>query len=435
MVGKSMVLWGLLAAPMARADEPLTCDLLMGMVGAVPLDNIVAAVESERRLAKGLLQCLEKRDAPQPLVAAVKRRLGEDDTGARVASIVVDTKGTGWPEEVGRDLADWIRLMVPGEAAIAFMVEDTEEGTPWWMVEFQDRVVAAVLGRLPEGSNAAESPEVLGPNALGLVDESRRVKTEFMLARLGFRRSVLVRFGPGAQDGAGVARVVVHELGSDERLERTLNLTRVEDGGAEVVASSTVDPDPAVPGRQVEVTLRLTRGSTGQPFRGLVVTFDGGTGEVSTTEETFGSYTADIQVPEDLIGVWLLDWKASDASAGAWSGVIPVELAGGAVGVGVSSPPSGRGGSARRRRGNAMVSAGVPTFLAGAALTVVGGVWIAQLRNAEFDVTRDTYGAGAQAMLGSGIGLMGVGAGLTVGGGIFMTGDRQGMGAAIAWRL
>lgn len=205
---------GALALPVGAAEPPISCDFLLTALGTISLSELERAVESDRPLERGLLSCLEKADAPARLIDAVRRRQGKASGAASADSLEVDRTEPGWPEQVGVWLGDLSRMVLPGSRPVVVMYDPDGSGAapPWWYQELRDRVASALLERLPEGSQAAEHPEVLDDDAFDLLDRRARPEAERRLARMGFRVVLVIEESGGLADEQVAVRLSLREL-------------------------------------------------------------------------------------------------------------------------------------------------------------------------------------------------------------------------------
>lgn len=298
-----LVGWGA-PAHAADNDPPITCDLVMGMVGLMPIDNIVAAIEGQRPLAPRLLQCLSEREAPAALIDAVNRRLGRTQ-GSGQSVLEVDPSDPRWPETAGRGIADAAALVYPGQVPVAVIyaaVEGVSWVETWWYRELGDRVGASLLSRLPEFSEAAESPSVLGEDAEDLLYEDSRPAAEQLLRRLGFRRTMVVTETPFAGTKAVDVAFVIRDLDTGEVREGRTRLVPPDAAkDDDVDVSTALSPSEARPGESVVFTVVMDKRDGGGPASGRrVEVFAQGSSLGVMREDDPGRYDITVPIPEGM---------------------------------------------------------------------------------------------------------------------------------------
>lgn len=234
-----------LSAPAVAMD----CDSLLEMVGRIPLDELIAAVARDPApIDARLLKCLVAGEAPAPLVAAVQGRVTPEAKRARLDQIFLDPKAEDLPARLGDAIARLVALADPGPAPIVVEHALPADDLPDWLWARADAASLAVLEALPEGSEAAESPSVLGSDAAQLADPARKVSARRRLERMGFRRTL--RIDASAEGATARLRVVVTRLDDGRELTAVLR--------AAPVGSELPEPPP-------EATGWLTIRSTPEP--------------------------------------------------------------------------------------------------------------------------------------------------------------------------
>ncbi|MCB9662835.1 MAG: hypothetical protein H6732_01890 [Alphaproteobacteria bacterium] len=251
--GRSVgVLVGLLTSTVASAADTLRCGTLMDLVDRTPMAQLLLLVETNE-VDEKLLGCLTRREAPAALVEAVEARLdGEPVVPGDV--VVVEPSEETWPELAGDRLAQIVRLRLARERPVLFLV-DPETSAPGWIWERQDRILSALLGALPEGSQAAEDPSVLGDDGLLLLDPAHRDEAVARVERMGFRELVVLHWSsrhPG--------NVVFEVRQVDAETTRFARARLVQADQAEV------EVEVALEGVTLTVEVELEAARVGEPY-------------------------------------------------------------------------------------------------------------------------------------------------------------------------
>jgi len=296
---------GLIGA--AHAAEPIDCDFLTKAIGVIPSDVLVESIDNTERIPRSLLDCAVEAQAPAEVLAAIRRQLGLDTDRVDTPWVEVDTALKDWPERLGRTLATAVQTTYPGEVPLVVMFVRTPDmpQPPWWYAEYRDRVAGRLLEHLPEGSAAAEAPDVLDADAWALTDPEQAPGLRDRLFRMGYRRTLLLVEQPVMGTNAVDVTYAVYDIDRDVAREgqRRARPERTRDDGPRLPQRRVqADPVPVAPGGEVAITVTRLGEDIGQ---GPVEVWAAGqriAGLAAQGEGWFGRVT----VPEDLDEDWVV---------------------------------------------------------------------------------------------------------------------------------
>lgn len=196
----------LLAMIMAIANDQITCKGVLEDVDRYGVDPVVEQLRvSGPAKAPGLLRCLIRKEAPAPLIQALRAGAGDGPDASTTSPTEVDITDPGWPSKLGGVIAHRALVRYPTPLPLALYIDQDRDALPDWYWGKMDAIARAVLGGLPPESTGAEHPSALGEEGaaelLGreTADEARR-----KLRREGFRRTLLLTLSPYEEDGLQV---------------------------------------------------------------------------------------------------------------------------------------------------------------------------------------------------------------------------------------